>query len=334
MILCVHAPDRRRLELLRDADDLRLGETPWAQEFGEVKRLYFGVGFCQHLLSPAEDAIAAAELAAERGWGLTYITSYVTDAFLTKTMDVVAALVAAQAPDLEVVVDDWGVLRRVRGEHPTVRLVLGRGLNRMVRDPRVPDVGPEHLGGDEVPTSWGGSSLGSAAFRALLRRFGVKRGEADVPLQGLTAGATGDTGGAPAEGMATAVHLPYGMVASGRICMVSAYGKPPSTRFVPPLACDAPCRDTTLTLRAPWSRRDEGAEALPVSEGAFIPLTKLLNRRRNALPEPKDDAAPRFLQKGNTHFYELDGDRLDAALAWAKAEPTVDRVVVEVDLPM
>jgi hypothetical protein len=259
----------------------------------------------------------------------------VTDAFLERTDALVAALVDAEAPDLEVVVDDWGVLRRVRARYPTARLVLGRGLNRMVRDPRIPDVGSEHLGGDEVPASWRGSSLGSSAFLALLRVLGVARGEADVPLQGLTTGGTGDEEAPPPpDPLPTAVHLPYGMVATGRICMVSAYGKPPSTRFVPPMACDAPCRAVTLTLRAPWSRREAGAETLPVAEGAFIPLTKLLNRRRNQLPEPASDPAPRFLQKGNTHFYELEGDRLAAALAWARAEPSVDRVVVEVDLPM
>ena len=328
MELCLHASDRRALDRLLSSPDLRLDEASWARQFGEVRRLYFGVGFCQHLLVPHDDAVAAAHVAREQGWGFTFLTGYVTDDFLTRTMVVVDALVAEDAPDLEVVVDDWGLLRAVRDRHPQVRLVLGRGLNRMVRDPRVPDVGPEHLGGDEVPGSWGGSSLGSAAFRALMRRLGVTRAETDVPLQGAGPDASGD------DALPTAVHLPFGMVASGRICMVSAYGKPPSTRFVPPLACDAPCRDTTLVLRAPWSRRDEGAEALPVSEGAFIPLTKLLNRRRNALPHEDKDPAPRFFQKGNTHFYALEGDRLEAAITWAIGETSVDRVVVELDLPM
>jgi len=335
VILCLHAPDRARLELLRASADLRLSEAPWAGQFGEVQRLYFGVGFCQHLIASPDDAVAAAELARERGWGLSLVTSYVTDEFLLRTDAIVAALVAADAPDLEVVVDDWGVLRRVRARYPSARLVLGRGLNRMVRDPRVPDTGPEHLGGDDVPQSWRGSSLGSSSFRALLRKLGVSRGEADVPLQGLTAGGTGEPPSpSPIAAMPTAVHLPYGMIATGRICMVSAYGKPPSVRFIPPLACDAPCRDTTLTLRAPWSKRQAGAEAVPVSQGAFIPLTKLLNRRRNELPPADEDDAPRFIQKGNTHFYELTGERLEAAIAWARDEPSVDRVVVEIDLPM
>lgn len=324
MDLCVHAPDRRRLDLLAASPDLRLGEAPWAAQLDPPTRLLFGVEFCQHLLPSPEDVAAAAALCRERGLGLTLLTSYVTDEFLERSAALVA-VVAEEGPDPEVVVNDWGLLRRVRREHPEVGLVLGRGLNRQVRDPRLPDVGPEHLGGDEPPAAWGSSSAGSAAFRALLRKLGVSRVASDVPLQGALP--IGD------DGLPGQVHLPWGMVASGRICMVNAYGKPPSVRLVPPLACDAPCRRYTLHLRAPWTRREQ-SDALPVPEGSFIPLTKLLNRRRNALPSAEADPAPRFWQKGNTHFYRLQDEALDRALDWARAEPSIDRVVVELDLPM
>jgi hypothetical protein len=268
----------------------------------------------------ADDVTAARGWAEERGWAFTLVTPYVTDAFLPA----VDAQVARLAPGSEVVVEDWGVLRRVRAAD--MRPVLGRGLHRLTRDPRLPDVGPEHLRGDAPPSSWNQGSLGSRRFRTFLAAAGVERVQLDVPLQGLSP---------LPEGVPVAVHLPYGMIASGRICMVSSWGKPASQRFVPPRACDAPCRRFTVELRAPWSRRDAGAEAVPlVADGSFIPLSHVLNRRRNALPEAGADPAPRFLQKGNTHFYRLEGEALAAAKAWAAAEPAVDRVVLEPDIPM
>ena len=71
-----------------------------------------------------------------------------------------------------------------------------------------------------------------------------------------------------------------------------------------------------------------------VDEGAFIPLTRLLNRRRNVLPEPSADPAPRFFQKGNTHFYRLDPEQLKELFARAQSSVHIDRLVVAPDLPM
>ena len=124
------------------------------------------------------------------------------------------------------------------------------------------------------------------------------------------------------------------MVASGRICLVNALGKPPSVRLTAPIACNAPCRKYTLELRAPWSRRDASASVPTVQAGDILPLSRLLNRRRTQLPPVKQDPAPRFFQKGNTHFYRLEGPRLKAAYEWALAAPGVDRVVLEPHLPM
>jgi hypothetical protein len=124
------------------------------------------------------------------------------------------------------------------------------------------------------------------------------------------------------------------MVASGRICLVNALGKPPSVRLTPPRACDAPCRKYTIELRAPWSRRRSGSSVPSVRPGEILPLSRLLNRRRAELPPPETDPAPRFFQKGNTHFYRLDDDAAAAAWRWAEAAPGVDRVVLEPDLPM
>jgi len=231
-----------------------------------------------------------------------------------------------------VVVNDWGVLRRLRRCYgDKVRLILGRGLNRMMRDPRLPDVGPEHLGGESQPDNWREGSHAGTPFKALLRDQEIARVELDYPLQGLA-----DLPEAsPDEDLRFTLHLPFGMIATGRNCMVSSYGKPPSVRFMVPLACDAPCRRFTLKLRAPWSRREVGSTALPLLENqsSFRPGHPP-SRRVDQLPEHGEDPAPHFLQKGNTHFYQLEGETLQQAIDWATRQSCLDRIVVEPDLPM
>jgi hypothetical protein len=312
--VALHVPDARRLAAA--------GGTSDVAGLGPIGRLYFGVAFCQHLLpSPADVGLARA-FAAQRGWAFSLLLPYVTDRFLPA----IDSLLDALRPGDEAIVEDWGVLRRARGRG--LVLVLGRGLNRMMRDPRVPDVGPEHLRGDRLPDSWRSTSGASSAFARVIAALGVSRLETDWPLQGLEP--------LPPAAPRTALHLPFGMIATGRLCLMSALGKPPSVRFTAPLACDAPCRDYTVTLRAPWSRREAASDLPrdPVPDGSFLPLSSLLNRRRNTLPEAELDAAPRFLLKGNTHFYALPADSQAAALRWATLSAPVDRVVHAPQLPM
>jgi len=296
----------------------------------DYSRLYFGVEFCEHLLPTAEDVEAACAFCARNNWGLTLLTPYVTDWGLEKIEPLFQALEDHGPDDTEVVVNDWGVLRKVKSRGgASLRAVLGRGLNRMVRDPRVPDVGPEHLGGDEPPAAWRSASHDSQGFRTMLRQAGVDRVEADLPMQGLQDLGPGE------QGLRLSLHLPYGMVASGRICMMSGLGQAASVRFTPPRACTAPCRDYTVELRAPWTRREAGAGSLPlVPEDSFLPLDHVLNRRRNTFPPANSDPAPRFLQKGNTHFYRLNEERIEEALGWIDRNPKVDRIVFAPDLPM
>lgn len=299
-------------------------------ELPDYSHLYFGVEFCEHLLPSADDVEAACAFCRQRQWKLSLLTPYVTDWGLEKIDPLLQVLEEHGPEDTEVVVNDWGVLRQVTSRPDTeLKVVLGRGLNRMFRDPRVPDVGPEHLGGDAPPKAWTSASHQSQGFRTMLEGVGVGRVETDLPMQGL------QDLGAGARGLKLSLHLPYGMVASGRICMMSALEQSAAVRFTPPRACTAPCRDYSLELRAPWTRRTDGAGSLPlVAEDSFLPLDHVLNRRRNSFPAEGADPAPRFLQKGNTHFYRLDDARIDDALGWIDRNPSVDRIVFAPDLPM
>lgn len=318
--LALHAPDRARLSALNPTSTL--GELPGVM----ASRLHFGVEFCEHLLPSAEDCSAAAHWAKERGWAFTLHTPYVVDARLASVEAIVDASLDAFGATIEVIVADWGVLRRLRDRFgPRVRFGLSRLLNRAQRDPRVVDTGPEHLGGDARPDSWGRASHDQAAFR----RFAAAQGLAvlctDVPMQGF---------GPPvlfgASDPGLVVHLPWGAIASGRLCMVSGLGKPPSVRFTPPPACDAPCRQTLLGLTPPWGPREEGVGGDPLPDG-FVSFDSFSRRRSRPALRPDH---PTLWRRGNTDFHRLEGPSLGAAFHWARSHPRVERIVWEPGVPM
>ena len=303
----IHVPDLARLRALAGRADLGRSELPWLDDRARFDRLYFGVEFCQHLLATPDEVREAVAFCRERDLGLTLVTAYGTDAFVERVEALLEAV--AEGPSLEILVNDWGVLDLLQTRELPHRPVLGRLLNRMVRDPRLPEVGPDHLGGDAPPTSWRQSSVGTTAFRSLLERLGIGRVESDVPLQGLADLAPG--------GPRVSVWLPIGMMASGRICMAHALGRPAVGRFVPPRRCEATCRRFEATLSPPWGPAPAATTATP------LPLAR----------EPAP-AGPRLLLKGNTHLYELDRERIDAALAWAARSEPVDRIVACPYLPL
>lgn len=313
--LALHAPDRRHL----DEIDPR-GPAPLAgRAVRAPSRLVFGVELCEHLLPEPADAAIAARWALDRQWALSVVTPYVTDRFLPKVTAMVAAALDAYGAPIDVHVCDWGVLRQVRRTFSgRVRIVLSRLLNRAQHDPRVPEVGPEHLGGDAPPESWGRASHDSSSFRRFVRAQGVERIATELPLHGW----------APplpfaADDPPLVVHLPWTVVASGRLCLASALGKAPSVRFTPPSACDAPCRTTRIRMQAPWSFRD-GPDVLVTLDS--------LTRRRNRLPEPAP--GPRFWKRGNTDFVRLEGETLERAIDQVLTHPNVDRVIWEPTIPM
>src|SRR5437867_3594050 len=87
---------------------------------------------------------ATREPAPGRAWAPH--APYVTDRGLARPRPLLEAAASERGEGTEVVVNDWGVLRLVRREFPGLRPVLGRLMNKMMRDPRV---APFYSGGPD-----------------------------------------------------------------------------------------------------------------------------------------------------------------------------------------
>lgn len=264
--------------------------------FGRVPftRIYFGNEFCEHLIPSAAQLTAVCRAAAESGRALTLLTPYVTDAGLDRLRPLFA-LLAARRDTTEVVVNDWGVLRLVRREYPDLAPVLGRLLNKTLRDPLAAFYYSRHpLLPKPALAALTQSNLTVPVYRQSLERYGVRMVETDGLVQGLGM----DFG---RQAPAGAMYVPYGFVASGRICLFASLRQPKEKKFVVAPTCAKACQ----RHHAECSLADGSCDGKPFT----------------------------LLHKGNTVFYSRAGDGLRAALREAEARG-IERIVYQPQLPM
>ena len=260
-----------------------------------AQRVYWGTEFCEHL-TPHPDRLRRVVdlLSALGGLGLTLLTPWVSDLGAEKVRLLLRALPpSGDALDVEVVVNDWGLLAMIRRERPDLRVVVGRLLNKMMRDPRVTpfyDQGPQ-----PAREALASSSLSISLFQDFLRSRGVARVEFDALYQGIALDLK-------ATGLAGSIYLPFGYVATGRICVFAALHHSKEDKFRFDIPCRHECQDWSIEQRDSRSPYEEARD-----------LT--------------------LFRRGNTVFYPQQGDFLEQALATLD-QIGIDRVVLELDLPM
>jgi hypothetical protein len=197
--------------------------------------LYVGSEFCERLLpEPAQLARTLTD-AADAGLSVGLLTPVASP----ETLRALDPLCALLPPGAAVVVNDWGVARRLRERHPLLQPVAGRILCRMLKDPRLGN--PQYA----PPVNHG---LDSPWLRRMLDRLGIARVEMDLPLF-----ASADS--FAAVPLPLGVHLPFAFVAKGRMCRTAGLAREGAERFAPRPFCHHEC----LAIAAHTERAREGA---------------------------------------------------------------------------
>lgn len=261
-----------------------------ARRFGSVRftRIAYGTEFCEHLIPDSRAVRSARDAARNRGLEFTLLTPYVSD------LGIVRLRRLLEVADGEVVFNDWGVLNLLRREFPHLIPVQGRLLNKSLRDPRITGIYAANT--DSSPESplrvLQQSNLSSPSYTSLLARFGVRRVEMDNMPQGQDLSFAG-------QGVRVSVYIPFGFVATARVCMAAGlhYRKP--DKFQPGASCRHECQTHNVEYtytNSPFENRDQT-----------------------------------FLLKGNTYFYRQSERMLEALSAQAQS---IDRIVYQPELPM
>lgn len=214
------------------------------ERFGPLKftRMYFGQEFCEKALPSKKELSEALALTERLGLEFTLVTPYVTEPGLAALQELLRQLVRVQSR-AEVVLNDWGVLQTVAQDFPSLTPILGRLLNKIVRDPRMLTNQKRPTG--EALQRFRSSSLAGPPMQALLDEYKVRRIELDLPPQGLD-------DHLPDWGYRSSLYLPYGVITTGRICLLHSWGLEGREKFkVFPGGCDRRCRFYWLEMSDP-----------------------------------------------------------------------------------
>jgi hypothetical protein len=220
-----------------------------------VSHLYFGSEFCEHLFPDMEVLKRAIDVAEKLHLTFVLATPVANDSLVERI-----GTAAASLPEgAEIVVNDWGVASFLRAAHPQRRLIGGRQLAKMIKDPRVPSAAWLKL----YP-----SSYGTPGHMRLLDRLGIGRIELDVPPF-----ATPDL--YSVAGLELSVWAPYAYVAKGRICKIGSLRRDLPGKFAPGRTCHRECLGIV----------EVGAEASPAGLVSFARGNSLFYRHGTAMAD-------------------------------------------------
>ena len=186
-----------------------------------ASHLYFGSEFCEHLFPEPQAVERAAAIAAQLGLTLVLATPIANDSLVARILAAAAVLPSTA----EILINDWGVASALRAAQPQRRLVAGRQLAKMIKDPRVSS--PAWM--KPYP-----SSYGAAGYRRILDRLEIGRIELDVPPF-----ATPET--FSVADLAVSVWAPFAYVAKGRICKIGSLRLRAEEKFAPGCSCHHEC---------------------------------------------------------------------------------------------
>ncbi|MEG6511990.1 hypothetical protein V6C32_08680 [Desulforamulus ruminis] len=251
------------------------------ESFGAARlnRLYFGQEFCERAIPTPGELREAMQRAREHKLDFTLVTPYITEKGLSK-LEILFKELAAVHPAGEVVVNDWGVLYLLNKRFPTLTPILGRLMNKILRDPRINRFIKEENSNQMQP--FRNSSLSEPYMQKLLKGLNVTRIELDHTFQGF-----------PPDlerwGYQLSLYIPYGCITSGRACLFGSWGLAAQQKFnATGKSCSGQCRFHRLMMH---------------------------DRSGQVAGNHKEW---RIFQKGNTVFYEQMGDFLTRGIIQAK----------------
>ena len=213
---------------ISDIDNLQYIKTGYS-------RIYFGNEFCQNLIPAIEDIKKALDFTTETKMRFSFVTPYINDDGLDKISKLLSYIKTA-LPSSEVIINDWGILRRINREFPELEPVLGRLLTKQKKGPRIMTIKKR------VPNNtiehFKQTNADSTATSDFLIKNRIHRIELDNLLQGISR---------PRPVLSASLYIPFAYITTSRYCLTRmAFNDEKFTRSI--TGCKRECRISTFKL--------------------------------------------------------------------------------------
>lgn len=208
---------------------------------GQISMIYFGNEFCEYRIPHINQVKKFIELCEEEHLAPILVTPVVTD-YGIKKLDEIFAYLHEHKKNMEIIVNDIGVLALIKHKYSGFSLALGRIFDKTSHDARASM--------EELELYYGKNGLDFAKTPGVIseyalqvyQQYDVQRYEFDLPKVGLRL----------PNKVGFSLYWPYSYLTTGRVCMLRSTELDGKEKFlVGQGACSQPCRMLQVEKRKP-----------------------------------------------------------------------------------
>ncbi|HCW52659.1 MAG TPA: hypothetical protein DG753_02730, partial [Clostridium sp.] len=142
----------------------------------DIDRVYIGNEFCHNLFPEINLLIKMMDKSESNNLNITLCFTYLRDSLLEKTgeiIDKVYSWCKEHKKQIEIVINDWGMIKLLKDKQDYIKMCLGVLLNKRKKDPRY----MYKKGYEQNKSLIAENSLNSGVFREFLKENGIERYE-------------------------------------------------------------------------------------------------------------------------------------------------------------
>ncbi len=216
----------------------------------KFSRLYFGQEFCEFLIPNLEELKKAYYISRQLDWDFSYTTGCLTENSIEKVKKNLDFL-AQEKKEIEVVVNDIGLLSLIAEEFTSLRPVLGRLLIKQKRldsySSSLRQINMEGIDNsyekivNNQTESLKTLNLSISGYRQELKKLGINRVDIDIVSQGVYLEPE-------AWNISFSCYYPWAYITGGRTCPTAAIADPIREFVVVDKSCSKLCREMNRSV--------------------------------------------------------------------------------------